>query len=95
MQYLKVKDLIAMLKHCDQNACVVLSDSAEGNGYCLMPNKMFITPLGYIANSYRKQETFYEPDTTVKQNNKIIIDLLGNKVDTNDLLKCIVLWPCD
>ncbi len=32
MQYLKVKDLIAMLKQCDQNSCVVLSDSAEGNG---------------------------------------------------------------
>ncbi len=95
MEYLQVKDLIEMLKQCDPNACVVLSDSAEGNSYCLMPKVMYITPLGYIENSWRRQCAFYEPDPTKEHGKRHIIDLLGNKVDTKGLLECIVLWPCD
>jgi hypothetical protein len=92
MKPITVKELIAVLKKQNPNACVGMSRDSEGNGFSLMANQYLITEKCYLRHKFGAQDSYIEPEQYDVEG-EVIEDLYENKIKKADLVECIMLWP--
>lgn len=92
MKPITVKELIALLKTQNPNACVGMSRDSEGNGFSLMANEYLITEKSYLFNKLGAQDSYIEPKQYDVEG-EVVEDYYENKIKKADLVECIILWP--
>ena len=73
MKPIKIKELIAALKECDQEAVVAISVDSEGNNYSCMPNDQFLSNNAYLQNELGGQEELFEKPNAKKKLVKCVV----------------------